>query len=133
MRRGTVCAALVAALLLIAAAPAGAVDYATAPFSTSVDGTHFGQAPVFMPDGRVVYGKDLGDGSGTQIYIGDRADTQHTCLTCDHPAPNDVPAVRPKGDWILYHSWEGHHVTVGAPGFGGLGSELWVMRPDGTG
>jgi Tol biopolymer transport system component len=47
-------------------------------------------------------------------------------------APNNVPATRPQGDWILFHSWNGHHLTVGSPGYGGMGSELWVMRPDGS-
>jgi len=129
MRRGMLGALLVT---LIAAAPAAATDYAAAPFTTTIENTHFGQAPVFLDADHVVYGKDMGDGNGTQIYVSDRQDTHQTCLTCDQPAPNDVAAVRPGGDWILYHGWEGHHITVGAPGFGGLGSELWVMHPDGT-
>jgi Tol biopolymer transport system component len=43
-----------------------------------------------------------------------------------------VPAVRPQGDWILFHSWRGHRITLGSPGYGGLGSALWIMRPDGS-
>ena len=43
-----------------------------------------------------------------------------------------MPAVRSQGDWILFHSWNGHHITIGAPGYGGMGSELWVMRADGS-
>src|ERR1019366_752638 len=63
------------------------------------------------------------------------------CLTCelDGPStpgaasiPNMVPAVRPQGDWILFHSWMGHHLTLGAPGYGGIGSELYAMRADGS-
>jgi Tol biopolymer transport system component len=132
MRRGT----LGALLALLAAAPAAAqttTDYSTAPFTTSVQSFATGQAPVFMPDGRVVFGQDYGQGAGTQIYVSQLDGTEQKCLTCDQAAPNDVAAVRPGGDWILYHGWEGHHITVGAPGFGGLGSELWVMKPDGSG
>src|SRR5207247_4936060 len=29
--------------------------------------------------------------------------------------------------------WRGHAFTIGSPGYGGLGSALWVMRPDGSG
>jgi Tol biopolymer transport system component len=59
------------------------------------------------------------------------------CLTCSGPQSqnsnvNGVPAVRPQGDWILFHSWRGHYFTIGSPGYGGLGSDLWVMRPDGS-
>ena len=36
------------------------------------------------------------------------------------------------GDWILFHSWNGHTAKVGGPGFGGLGSDVWVMTRDGT-
>ncbi len=43
-----------------------------------------------------------------------------------------MPAVRPQGDWILFHSWVGHTITFGAPGYGGIGSELYAMRPDGS-
>src|SRR5205807_10132205 len=53
------------------------------------------------------------------------------CLSCGQPGPNNVPAVRPQGDWILFHSWRGHYFTIGSPGYGGLGSSLYVMRPNG--
>ncbi len=134
-----------AACAVIAAAvapPATAqtLNYATAPFRVTTNAYAFGQAPVFMPDGRsVVFGKDFRQGQGNQVY---RADfpSGHAlrCLTCTGPGSgtenvNGVPAVRPQGDWILFHSWRGHHLTIGSPGYGGMGSALWIMRPNGSG
>jgi Tol biopolymer transport system component len=46
--------------------------------------------------------------------------------------PNNVPAVRPQGDWILFHSWHNQHLTIGSPGYGGMGSVLYAVRPDGS-
>src|SRR5205814_5444239 len=93
----------------------------------------FGQAPTFMPDGRhVVFGKDFKKGDGAQVYMALRDGSRRKCLTCGQPAPNNVPAPRPQGDWILFHSWRGHHITIGSPGYGGMGSALYVMRPDGS-
>jgi Tol biopolymer transport system component len=106
--------------------------YATANFTVTTDTATFGQAPVFMPDGQVVYGKDFGKGAGTQVYISNQDGSGLKCLTCELPSPNNVPAVRPQGDWILFHSWMGHRITLGSPGYGGLGSALWIMRPDGS-
>jgi Tol biopolymer transport system component len=135
LRRGIV-AALLLALLVV---PTGALaDSSTGAFSVTQNLYAFGQAPVFMPDGRVVFAKDFGDGSGQQVYISsatlDGSDLH--CLTCTPQAPaapNGVPAVRPQGDWILFHSWDKRNVRVGSPGFGGLGSALYVMRPNGSG
>jgi Tol biopolymer transport system component len=132
MGRGARAALAALGAALACAAPAHA-DYSTAPFSTTIQPYTFGQAPVFMPDGRVVFGKDFKAGDGTQVYIADRDGSNLRCITCGQPAPNGVPAVRPQGDWILFHSWRGHNVTIGAPGFGGLGSALWAIHPDGTG
>src|SRR5207249_9098256 len=90
----------------------------------------FAQAPAFMPDGRVVDAEDSSD--GRQIYIA-RIDGSHRkCLTCGQSAPNGVPQPRPDGKWILYHSWTGEYITLGSPGFGGIGSQLWVMHADGS-
>jgi Tol biopolymer transport system component len=126
-------AALALAIAPISPASATAPNpYATAPFSVTTDTATFGQAPVFMPDGQVVYGKDFNKGAGTQIYRSNQNGSDLTCLTCELPAPNNVPAVRPQGDWILFHSWMGHRITLGSPGYGGLGSALWIMRPNGT-
>jgi hypothetical protein len=121
-----------AALVLVAPAASAATDYSTAPFEVANHSYTFGQAPVFMPDGRVVVGKDFGKGDGAQVYISSFDGSRPRCLTCALPPPNNVPTVRPQGDWIIIHSWIGHHFTIGSPGYGGLGSELYAMRPDGT-
>ena len=123
---------LALALVAFPAAASGASRYSNARYTLRTHSYAFGQAPVFMPDGRVVFGKDFRDGKGMQVYITRKDGSRRRCLTCDMPAPNNVPAVRPQGDWILFHSWKGHHLTIGSPGYGGMGSELWAMRPDGS-
>jgi Tol biopolymer transport system component len=120
-------------VVLVAAGNAWADSpYTSAPYTITTNQYTFGQAPVFMPDGRVVFGKDFGKGDGAQVYIANPDGSSLHCLTCGQPGPNNVPAVRPQGDWILFHSWRGHHITIGSPGYGGLGSALYVMRPDGS-
>ena len=121
---------LLALIIAVAVAPAAR---ASAPgLSVRTSASTFGQAPVFMPDGRVVFAQDFKHGQGQQIYLAALDGTRRRCVTCGQPAPNGVPAVRPQGDWILFHSWKGHHITLGSPGFGGLGSALYVVRPDGS-
>src|SRR3954464_8084056 len=129
MRLRTLLLAIVAALVV--AAPARAQSIST-PYTVRDHPYTFGQAPVFLPDGDVVVGKNFKGGDGMQVYRSAPDGSARRCLTCDMPAPNNVPAPRPQGDWVLFHSWNGHHLTIGAPGYGGMGSELWVMRPDGS-
>jgi Tol biopolymer transport system component len=131
---------LVALLVALVVPAAASADYSGAPFTVSTSKVSFGQAPVFMPDGRhVVYGQDYKQGDRNQVYEWNTAGAgQPQCLTCSGPGSgtdnvNGVPAVRPQGDWILFHSWRGHYTTIGSPGYGGLGSALWAMRPDGSG
>ncbi len=138
MRKGLAGLVLAAAVLgLITTGQAK--NYSTAHFRESVNRYAYGQAPVFMPDGkRVVFGKDFKKGQGNQVYIADWPTGHHLqCLTCHGPDTsvnnvNGVPAVRPHGGWILFHSWRGHHFTFGSPGYGGFGTALWIMRPDGS-
>ncbi len=124
------CVAAAVVTLGVAADAAQANQYFGAPVTVTTDPYTFGQAPVFMPDGRVVVSAN--EGAGTQVYISNQDGSDQQCLTCELPAPNAVPAVRPQGDWILFHSWMGHQITLGAPGFGGIGSSLFVMHPDGS-
>jgi Tol biopolymer transport system component len=105
-------------------------SYRDARFDVHTSTATFGQAPAFMPDGRIVVGENVGN--GTQVYISRRDGSHRHCLTCELAAPNNVPAVRPQGDWILFHSWLGHRITLGSPGYGGIGSQLYVMRPNGS-
>ncbi|HZQ83643.1 MAG TPA: hypothetical protein VFA83_02335 [Acidimicrobiales bacterium] len=101
------------------------------PFDVHTHPVTFGQAPAFTPDGKwVASHEDLGQGE--QIYLTHLDGSARHCITCAQPAPNMVPQVRPQGDRILYHSWQGHSITLGAPGFGGLGSTVWVVKPDGS-
>jgi hypothetical protein len=110
-----------------------AVSYAAAPFKVRTNSYAFGQAPAFLPNGQVVFGKNFEDGYGIQIYRADRNGSHLKCLTCELKTDNDdVPQVRPQGDWILFHSWLGHHLNVGEAGYGGIGSELYVVRPNGS-
>jgi Tol biopolymer transport system component len=112
-------------VLLLAVGPrAGAGSTVTTVHHT------FGQAPAFLRDGRVVSAENFGDGQ--QIYVANIDGSHRRCLTCGQSAPNGVPQPRPTGGWILYHSWTGEYITFGSPGFGGIGSQLWVMRTDGT-
>jgi Tol biopolymer transport system component len=128
--------ALFAIIALAAAAGAARADasspYSTAPYSVGDHSYNFGQAPTFTPDGRIAVGKDFHQGDGMQVYLSALDGSARKCLTCDMPAPNNVPNPRPQGDWILFHSWNGHHITFGSPGYGGIGSEIWVMHPDGS-
>ena len=106
-RTGTIAgllAALVAALALAFAPTALAADgsaYTSASYDVHTHSYAFGQAPVFMPDGRVVFGKDFKQGEGLQIYIAGQDGSHQRCLTCGQPAPNNVPIVRPQGTRIL--------------------------------
>jgi hypothetical protein len=94
-----------------------------------------GQAPDWLDQEHVVWHdpaiRDEGGDGQIQIYSSTLDGHDKVCLTCGLKGPNQVPVVQPHGDWILFHSWNGHSVTVGSPGFGGLGSDIWVMTRDG--
>ena len=97
------------------------------PFVVTTNPYTFGQAPDWMPDGtNVVHHAADADGTN-QIWIAALDGTGARCLTCGQPGPNMVPDSRPQGDVILFHSWRGTNITLGAPGFGGLGSDLYVV------
>lgn len=83
-------------------APASA-GYFDAPFSLTTHSASFGQAPVFMPGGRVAFGQDYKQGDKNQVYVENWNGTGLKCLTCTgDPVQNDptnvsgVPAVRPR-------------------------------------
>jgi WD40-like Beta Propeller Repeat len=141
LRRTAIGAALAVAIALAAPASSPALNYFKASFQESTHTPAFGQAPVFVPHTDpqlVVFGKDFKEGEKNQVYI-ERYDGQGgaTCLTCTGPGSetdnvNGVPAVSPDGKWIIFHSWRGHELTIGSPGYGGMGSALWAMRIDGS-
>jgi Tol biopolymer transport system component len=100
-------------------------------FVVATNPYQFGQAPDWMPDGEhVVHHKADADGVN-QIHIALLDGTDERCLTCGQEGPNMVPDSRPQGDVILFHSWRGTNITLGAPGFGGLGSDLYVVPAEG--
>jgi hypothetical protein len=143
LRRALAGVGLAAAIALAGAAGAQASrGYFSAPFSETTHTPAFGQAPVFVPNTNpqlVVFGQDYKTGDKNQVYI-ERFDGQGpiTCLTCKGPGSgtdnvNGVPTVSPDGNWIIFHSWRGHYLTIGSPGYGGMGSTLWAMHIDGSG
>jgi Tol biopolymer transport system component len=89
-----------------------------------------GQAPDWLDERHVVYQATGPDGD-PQVFRSTLSGAEKTCLTCGLGGPNQVPVVQPHGRWILFHSSNGHAVRIGSPGFGGLGSDVWVMRRDG--
>ncbi len=94
-----------------------------------------GQAADWLDGRHVVYhdpvGRDEGGDGQVQIYSATLAGRGRRCLTCGLDGPNQVPVVRPGGRWILFHSWNGRVARIGGAGFGGIGSDLWVMTRDG--
>ncbi len=94
-----------------------------------------GQAADWLDARHVVFhepiGRDLGGDGQVQIYRATLGGRRRRCLTCGLDGPNQVPVVQPHGRWILFHSWSGRAARVGGPGFGGIGSDLWVMTRDG--
>lgn len=154
MRNGLAGLATAAAITLLGPAQAlASINYSSAAFKASTYKVTFGQAPVFLPDGKVAFGQDLKQGEKNQVYIENWDGTGRTCLTCtDVPDPgsgndsssdpnnvNGVPAVQPVPAgtpidhiWIIFHSWRGHYMTIGSAGYGGMGSSLWAMHPDGS-
>jgi Tol biopolymer transport system component len=95
-----------------------------------------GQAMDWLDRDHVVWHEAVGrdeDGDGQVHIYSSRLDgSEKTCLTCGFDGPNQVPVAQPRGEWILFHSWHGHGVRVGGAGFGGIGSDVWVMRRDGS-
>ncbi len=90
-----------------------------------------GQAPDWLDSRHVVYQEETPDGD-RQVFRSTLRGTEKKCLTCGLTGPNQVPVVQPHGNWILFHSWHDHAVRIGSPGFGGIGSDVWVMRRDGS-
>jgi hypothetical protein len=138
----------VAVAVGLAATPVafGRVNYATGGFTVKTNPVAFGQAPVFLPNGQVLFGQDYKQGEKNQVYIENWNGTGLKCLTCtgdpvakDPNNINGVPTVQPAPPgtpvndlWVVFHSWRGHYMTIGSPGYGGMGSALWAMHPDGS-
>jgi Tol biopolymer transport system component len=102
-----------------------------AAFNVASTPVTFGQAPSWTHDGHVL-SSEVDQGGVYQVYVSRPDGSDLHCLTCGLPGPNRFALERPrKADWILFCSWRGK-TFIGSPCFGGYGTDLYVMRPDGT-
>ena len=127
---------LAAALVALATAAGAAPRRGGDTFVVEDNGYLLGQAPDWIDRTHVVWHEPMvrdedGDGE-THVYRSRLDGAERTCLTCGLAGPNQVPVVQPHGRWIAFHSWNGHAFTIGGPGFGGLGSDVWVMTASGA-
>ena len=68
------------------------------------------------------------------MYVSRLGGSRRRCLTCGRLAgPSGFPEQRLGGDWILFCSMGAQPEHYGAPCLGGYGSDLYAIRPDGTG
>ncbi|HLY37859.1 MAG TPA: hypothetical protein VKU61_07475 [Candidatus Binatia bacterium] len=128
-------AALAVVAMLLATSPA-AGDERAPQFVVETNSFLVGQAADWLDERHLVWHDPIvrdDDGDHVaQIHRSALDGSEQVCLTCALPGPNQVPVVQPNGPWVLFHSWNGHSVRVGSPGFGGIGSDVWVMRRDGS-
>jgi WD40 repeat protein len=133
--RPTTVAFLLTAAVALARRPAIAGD-GRAPFVVETNPFVLGQAMDWVDARHVVWQEPQSrDEDGTDdihIYRSTLDGGEKVCLTCGLDGPNQVPVVQPRGRWILFHSWHGHTARLGSPGFGGIGSDVWVMTRDGA-
>ena len=116
-------------------AAAGTVPRAGDRFETEQNRYLLGQAPDWLDARRVVFHDPFlrDDDADNQIHIhrSTLGGKRRVCLTCGLEGPHQVPVVQSRGKWILFHSWNGHSIRLGGAGFGGIGSDVWVMTRDG--
>lgn len=106
--------------------------YFDAEFSVQENSYTFGQTPSWTRDGDVL-SQELDESGISQVYRSRLDGSQNTCLTCGHvPGPNGFAEERPQGDWIMFCTYGNQPQHLGAPCLGGYGSDIYVMRPDGT-
>lgn len=142
LRRGTGLAVAAAGLALGAgwlgatiasAAPRSVVGpYFPAPFRVTKLRYAFGQDPAWTRHDEILSAQY--DAAGiSQIYRARQDGSDQMCLTCATvKGPNGLPQERPQGDWIMFESFGQQPAHIGAPGLGGYGGDLYVMRPDGS-
>jgi hypothetical protein len=117
-----------------AAASGGSLigPYLGAAFTIQPNTYAFGQAASWSLHGQVLSGQ-LDSAGLSQIYRSNLDGSDQKCLTCRTvQGPNAFPQERPEGGWILFDSYGQQPVHTGAPGFGGYGGDLYVMREDGS-
>jgi Tol biopolymer transport system component len=122
--------ALLAAMALAGSPQPG--PYFSAPFKVRANSYSFGQAPTWTRDGGVLSQED--DRHGIQQVWRSRLDgSRKRCLTCGRvKGSNGFSEERPQGDWVMFCSWAKAPVHLGGPGLGGYGSDLYVMRRNGS-
>src|SRR5262249_12704382 len=119
LRLAVAAAALIAAAVAVGPRPAAAQDAGETAdrkgdrsFVVGVNAFTIGQAPDWLDRTHVVWqdpaGQDVDDDGEIQIYRSALDGTDRACLTCGLEGPNQVPVVQPHGQWILFHSWNGH-------------------------
>jgi len=138
-------AAVGAAVIALACNDDSALTQATSTGALASDCTftvadapaQMAQAPAWQPDGDgFLFYRNVAN-EDSQLFTRARDDltgASEKCLTCGFAGPNQVATYRPPlGDKILFHSWNGHNVTIGGPGYGGVGSNVFLMNADGSG
>jgi hypothetical protein len=115
-----------------AVAAGGPGPYFAAPFHARANSFTFGQTPSFTARGNVLSNQD--DRFGIeQVWRSNLNGSHLRCLTCGQlEGSNGFAEERPGGGWILFHSWANQPEHVGGPGVGGYGSDLYVMRENGS-
>jgi WD40-like Beta Propeller Repeat len=106
--------------------------YFVSPFRVTKLRYAFGQDPAWARDDQILSAQY--DSAGiSQIYRAHPDGSDQVCLTCKTvEGPNGLPQERPEGDWIMFESFGEQPAHLGAPGLGGYGGDLYVMRPDGS-
>jgi hypothetical protein len=118
---------------LIHATEAQAANYFSAPFVVHTNPATFGQDPSWTRRGAVLSNETDRHTRAEEVMTSARNGSGKRCLTCGHLAgPNGFAQERPQGDWILFCSMGAQPQHLGRPCLGGYGSDLYVMRPDGS-
>ena len=120
----------ITAALLAATAPAFAGE---GSFAVEQNAFTVNQAPSWTPDGRGLLYYDIDPATDRNAVWRARLDgSGKECLTCGAPGDNQFAHYHPSGEWINFHSNRNKQFRLFAPGGGGVGSDLWIMRPDGS-
>ena len=122
--------------------------YFSAPFRVQANAYTFGQTPSWTSTGDVLSNEP--DRSGLeQVYNSKLDGSRRRCETCGRlQGPNGFAEQQPQagavsrsdasararspGRWILFCSMGAQPEHYGQPCLGGYGSDLYVMRPDGS-
>lgn len=116
------------ALLSLGAGSASADSFVTEENAFTVN-----QAPTWTPDGMGLLYYDVDATTNrNQIFRAKLDGTGQQCLTCGALGDNQFAHYTPSGDWIYFHSNRNKQFKLFAPGGGGIGSDIWIMRPDGS-